>query len=42
MLVRSGVRVTTFIASSGLRLGIGGMEHFGKIFLEFIFFRCTL
>lgn len=38
MLARSGVRVTTFMASTGLRLGIGKMGHFGGFFLEFTFF----
>lgn len=32
MPTRSGVRVTTFMASKGLRLGIGKMGHFGGFF----------
>lgn len=32
MLTRSGVRVTTFMASKGLRMGIGIMGHFGDFF----------
>lgn len=32
MLARSGDRVTTFMASMGLRMGIGKTGHFGGFF----------